>query len=80
MKDTKALQFALAKFATNLCLVVNLIVHFEQEEQLKIVVFTQEDFVNTKKNTMLDKQVIHLGSSSEFYLIGSQINFQISLS
>lgn len=48
MKDTKALQFALAKFATNLCLVVNLIVHFEQEEQLKIVVFTQEDFVNTK--------------------------------
>lgn len=50
MKDIKALQFALAKFATNLWLVVNLIVHFEQEKQLKIVVFTQEDFVNTKKN------------------------------
>lgn len=49
MKDIKALQFALAKFATNLWLVMNLIVHFEQEKQLKIVVFTQEDFVNTKK-------------------------------
>lgn len=29
---------------------------------------------------MLDKQVSHLGSSSELYLIGTQINFQISFS
>lgn len=33
-----------------------------------------------QKEAMLDKQVIHSGSSSELYLIGTQFNFQILFS
>lgn len=52
--------------------------HFKPQEQSKIVVFTWKDY--KQKEAMLDKQVIHLGSSSELYLIGTQINFRISFS